>query len=103
LETDGLRAIHNATLDDLETAARLRHALAEKKIVFFASDYTVADDAIEPYFEELFARLGHRGLVVISYVAPGLALRRGKYDAARRDRHAVGRAVQRAIRRSRGQ
>ena len=103
LETDGLRAIHNATLDDLETASRLRHALAEKKIIFLASDYTVADDAIERYFEELFARLGHRGLVVISYVAPGVALRRGKYDAARRDRHAVGLAVERAIRKYGGE
>ena len=34
LATDGLTAIQNLNLDDLDGAARMRHALAEKKIVY---------------------------------------------------------------------
>ncbi len=98
LKTEGLRAIHNATLDDLETAARLRRALAEQEIVFMVSDYNVDDEAIEPYYERLFRVMGTRGLIVLAYVCPGVSLRRGKYDAARRDPLKVGRAIEAAIR-----
>ena len=98
LATEGLRAVHNVHLDDLDAAARLRHALAEKGIVTIAADFNVDDDAIDGYFEELFHRLGTRGLIVVAYVAPAIALRKKKYTAARRDPERVGLAIEAAIR-----
>ncbi len=98
LETEGLRAVHNVQLDDVESAARLRHALAEKGIVTIAADFNVEDDAIDGYFEQLFRRLGTRGLVVVPCVAPAVTLCRKKYAAARRDPDRVGRALEAAIR-----
>ena len=39
LSTRGLKAIHNLNLDHLDEAARLRHALAEKKLVYMVGDF----------------------------------------------------------------
>lgn len=99
LATEGLRAIQNFNLDDLDSAARIRHALAEKRITYIAGDFNVADDCIDAYYEALFRKLGTRGLVVAAYVAPALSLALGKYAAAQRDPQATGRAIEAAIKR----
>jgi uroporphyrinogen-III decarboxylase len=99
LQTEGLRAIHNVSLDDLQSAARLRHALAEKKIAYITADFNVADEYVEEYYENLFAKMGCRGLIVVPYIAPAITLRNEKYTAARRDPEQVGKAIERAIHR----
>jgi hypothetical protein len=98
LATDGLHAIQNFNLDNLDAAARMRHALAEKKIVYIAADFNVADGQIDGYYEALFRKLGARGLIVAAYIAPAITLAKGKYAAARRDPRQTGRAIERAIR-----
>jgi len=99
LRTEGLCGVHNLNLDDLDGAARMRHALAEKKIVYMASDFNVADDYTEEYYENLFRKLGTRGLIVAVYIAPAITLANGRYDVAHRDPETVGRAAERAIER----
>jgi len=98
LATEGLTAIQNLTLDNLEEAAKMRHALAEQGIVYMVADFSVSDERIEPYYEELFARLGTKGLIVASYVAPAISLSSGQYSGASRDPIATGKAVEQAIR-----
>ena len=98
LATEGLRAIQNFNLDNLDAAARVRHALAEQGIAYIAGDFNVADEYIDAYYEALFRKLGTRGLVVTAYVAPAISLTKGKYAEARRDPQATGRAIETAIR-----
>ena len=97
LETDGLRAVHNLNLDDLDGAARMKHALAEKNIVYMAADFNVADEYIDAYYETLFDKLGTRGLIVVPYIAPAITLADGKYGTARRNPESTGRAIEQAI------
>ena len=97
LATEGLRGVHNLTLDNLDDAARIRHGLAEKKIVYIASDFNVADEYTQEYYESLFAKLGTRGLIVAAYIAPAVTLAHGQYKTAHRDPEAVGRAAEAAI------
>jgi len=99
LATDGLTAIQNLHLDDIDGAATMRHALADKGIVYMAADFNVADEYIEDYYRTLFEKLGTRGLIVASYIAPAITLADGKYTEARRDPLATGKAIERAIRR----
>ncbi len=98
LVTDGLRAIQNFNLDNLDAAARVYHPLAEKGIAYIAGDFNVADERIDAYYEALFRKLGTRGLIVAAYVAPAISLVKGKYATARRDPWATGRAIEAAIR-----
>jgi uroporphyrinogen-III decarboxylase len=98
LATEGLRAVHNLNLDNLDAAARMRHALAEKKIVYITADFNLDDDYIDAYYEALFTKMGTQGLVVAAYIAPAITLVQGKYGQARRDPQATGRAIERAIR-----
>lgn len=98
LATDGLTAVQNFTLDRLDEAAKMRGALAEKGIIYMVADFCVGDRRIEPYFEELFHRLGTRGLLVASYIAPAVSLCSGQYAASRRDPQAMGQTVEAAIR-----
>jgi hypothetical protein len=98
LATDGLRAIQNFNLDNLDAAARMRHALAEKQIAYIAGDFNVADVYIEDYYEALFRKLGTRGLIVAAYIAPAISLVKGKYADARRDAQATGKAIEAVIR-----
>ena len=98
LATEGLTSVQNLHLDNIDEAAKMRHALAEKGIVYMAADFNVADDYIDEYYRSLFEKLGTRGLIVASYVAPAITLAGGKYTAARRDPLATGKAIERAIR-----
>ena len=98
MNTEGLNCLHNLNLDKLDDAARMRHAAAEKGIVFVAGDFNVEDDYIDEYYQTLFAKLGTRGLIVAAYIAPAITLAGGQYADANRDRMATGRAIERAIR-----
>ncbi len=97
LATDGLTAIQNLNLDDLEGAARMRHALAEKGIVYITADFNLDDDYIDAYYEMLFRKMGTRGLVVAAYIAPAISLAKGRYTPAHRDPQRTGRMIERAI------
>lgn len=97
LQTEGLTSIQNFNLDNLDEAAKMRHALAEKGIVYMAADFNVADDYIEEYYRRLFEQMGTRGLIVAAYIAPAITLSGGKYDDAKRDPARTGKAIERAI------
>ena len=97
LQTEGLTSMQNLTLDNLDEAAKMRHALAEKGIVYMAADFNVGDDYIDEYYRTLFDKMGTRGLIVASYIAPAITLAGGRYDEAHRDRLATGKAIEQAI------
>ena len=98
LATKDLTAIHNLNLDDLDGAALMRHALAERGICYITADFNVEETYIEEYYETLFRKLGTRGLIVVPYITPAIALRNGKYIEAALDPAAVGARIDRAIR-----
>ena len=79
LSTRGLKAIHNLSLDHLDEAARLRHSLAEKKLVYMVGDFNLEDNRIDHYYQQLFQKMNSQGLIVISYIAPALSLQEGQY------------------------
>ena len=97
LETDGLCAIHNLNLDNLDEAAKMRRALAEKNIVYMTADFNVEDGYTDAYYERLFAEMGTRGLIVAAYIAPAITLAGGQYGAANRDPQQTGKVIERAI------
>jgi len=98
LNTEGLTCLHNLNLDKLDEAAKMRHATAEKGIVFMTGDFNVQDDYIDEYYQTLFTKMGTRGLIVAAYIAPAITLAGGKYADANRDRMATGKAIEKAIR-----
>jgi hypothetical protein len=97
LATEGLTCIQNLNLDDLDGAARMRDALAERKIPYLVADFNVADDRIDDYYRTLFEKMGTRGLIVTAYTAPAITLSEGQYAQANRDPLAVGKVIARAI------
>jgi hypothetical protein len=99
--TKGVTAINNFTLDNLEAAAKIRRALRDKGIVYMACDFTPSDSRLEGYFQELVKAMdGPEGWILASYIAPAIALDKGKYDAAHRDRDALARRVSALIQRN---
>ena len=98
LKTEGLTAIHNLNLDNLDEAAKMRHALAERGIVYMTADFNVADDYIDDYYRKLFAKMGTQGLIVATYIAPAITLCGGKYNEAKREPRQTGKAIEQAIR-----
>ncbi len=98
LATEGLTSIQNLNLDNLDAAARMRHALAERKIPYLVADFSVADERIDDYYRTLFDKMGTRGLIVTTYAAPAITLSEGQYAQASRDPLAVGKEIERAIR-----
>lgn len=97
LATEGLTCIQNLNLDKLDEAAKMRHALAEKGIVFMTADFNVEDDYIDEYYHHVFAKMSTRGLIVATYIAPAITLSGGQYGAGRRDPLRTGKAIERAI------
>jgi len=97
LETEGLSAIHNLNLDDLDGAARIRAALAEKKIAYITGDFNLEEDCIDEYYKNLFTKLGTKGLIVVPYIAPAVALKKGKYVEAKYVADKIGRIIEQAI------
>jgi uroporphyrinogen-III decarboxylase len=97
LATEGLTCVQNLNLDKLDEAAKMRHALAEKGIVYMTADFNVEDDYIDEYYEKVFAKMGTRGLIVAAYIAPAIALSGGQYGSGHRDPLATGKTIERAI------
>ena len=97
LATDGLTAIQKPQPRRSRGAARMRHALAEKGIVYITADFNLDDDYIDAYYEMLFRKMGTRGLVVAAYIAPAISLAKGRYTPAHRDPQRTGRMIERAI------
>lgn len=99
--TKGVTAINNFTLDNLEAAAKIRRALRDKGVVYMACDFTPADQRLDDYYLELMKAMdGPKGLIIASYIAPAIALDKGKYDSANRDRTALARRVYELMRRN---
>jgi len=97
LETEGLNAIHNLNLDNLDEAARMRHALAKRGIVYMTADFNVSDDYIDEYYRAVFDKMSGPGLIVAAYMAPAITLAGGQYAEASRDPLAVGKKIERSI------
>jgi len=92
--TRGVTAINNFNLDNFEAAAKIRRALRDKGIVYMACDFVPADLRMEDYYRELRKAMdGTEGLIVCTYIAPAIALEKGKYDAVHRDRDVLARRV----------
>ena len=91
--TKGLTLYHNMTLDNLENAAKLQDGLREKNIAYVVGDFTLADNRLDNYYGELFRRLTPEGLIIASYIAPAVALNKGKYTEANCDAVKVGKRV----------
>lgn len=101
-QTKGVTVINNFMLDDFDAAAKIRRALRDRGIVYMACDFTPADRRLDGYFRELVKAMdGAEGLVIASYVAPAIALDKGKYDAASRDRSSLARRVHELIKNNR--
>ncbi len=97
LATDGLTSIHNMNLDDLDSAAKMKRALSEKGIVYITSDFNVKDEHIDSYYEMLFKKMDTKGLIVVSYILPAVALDKGRYDACNRNTIELGKKIEEAI------
>ncbi|MBM3861183.1 MAG: hypothetical protein FJ395_16265 [Verrucomicrobia bacterium] len=90
--TKGVTAINNFTLDNIEAAGKIRRALRDNGVVYMACDFTPADRRLEEYYRELLKAMdGADGLILASYIAPAIALEKGKYNAANRDRTTLAR------------
>jgi uroporphyrinogen-III decarboxylase len=83
LRTEGLVAINNYVLYDIEGFKKLKSKL-EGRIVLFACDYAAIE--FEQYFNELLEGISLTGLVVESQLTPLVGLvKGGKYIEVRRD------------------
>jgi len=92
--TRGVTAINNFTLDNFEAAAKIRRALRDKGIVYMACDFAPAEQRLADYYRELRKAMdGTEGLIVGAYIAPAVALDKGSYAAASRDRVELARRV----------
>jgi uroporphyrinogen-III decarboxylase len=97
LATEGLTAIHNMNLDDLDSAAEMKKALSKKGIPYIAGDFNVKDENIDEYYRELFSKMDPEGLIVVPYIAPAVALDKGKYIGIERDPEELGKKIESAI------
>ena len=59
-------------------------------------DFNLDDDRIDAYYQQLFQKMGTRGLIVVSYIAPVLSLREGQYIDTRRH-PGVGELIEKSI------
>ncbi len=99
LYTEGLTAVHNMCIDDLDGAAKAKKAFTEKGIVYITADFNLSAERIDGYYQELFRKMDTRGLIVVSYIAPATQLNHGKYESASLDPEKTGRAIEAAINR----
>lgn len=98
LATKGLTAINNFNLDNLGEAAKMKEALAGKGIVYMGCDFVPSDKRLESYYEELLRIMGNQtGLILGAYIAPSIALEKGKYTECERDQLALARRVKKII------
>ena len=66
-----------------------------------ACDYVPKEQRLEGYYRELLEAMGDQaGLIIVSYVAPGVALEKGRYDECKRDQFALGKRVRELIRKN---
>jgi len=92
--TSGVNSINNFNLDNIEAAAKIRRALREKGIAYMACDFVTSDQRMDDYYRELYKAMdGAEGLIVCAYVAPAIALDKGKYESASRDREELSNRV----------
>jgi hypothetical protein len=98
VNTEGLTAVNNLNLDDLEAAAKMREALRSKGIAYMACDFIPTDGRMESYYHELVEAMGEQsGLIIVPYVAPAVELERGRYNESNRDQFELGKRVRRII------
>jgi len=98
LNTEGLTAINNLNLDNIEAAVKMKDALSKKGIVYMACDFVPNDKRLQAYYHKLFSGMGdRRGLIVVSYVAPAVELEKGRYKESHRDQFELGKKVNKII------
>jgi len=98
LNTKGLTCVNNLNLDHLEEAAKVKQALARKGIPYMVCDFIPSDRRMHRYYHELVEMMGDpRGLIIVPYVAPAIALERGKYSASDRDQLSLAKTVKQIL------
>lgn len=97
MQTKGLYCLHNLHLDDFDAAKKVRTACLNHNIVYCLGDFTPDDARLDSYFDTIYGQFEQQGMAVISYIAPAIALLRGKYEAITRDQHQLGQLVQTII------
>lgn len=97
LNTEGLTCINNFNMDNIGNAVKMKNALAKNGIPYMACDFVPNDERMKPYYRELFEAIDQTGLIVISYVAPGISLCTGKYEANIRDQYELSLKVKKVI------
>ena len=101
MNTAGLTCLHNLHQDDYESVTQMAKAAKDKGIVFYICDYVPGDDRLDGYYDDLFSGIGQTGLIVSSYIAPSIALIKGKYELKNREAHALAKRVDEMIRQKR--
>ena len=97
LQIEGLTAVHNMCIDDLDGAAKAKKAFTDKGIVYIAGDFNPSADRIDSYYQELFEKMGPEGLIVVPYIAPATQLNQGKYEEASLDPDETGKTIEKVI------
>jgi hypothetical protein len=95
--TQGLTCLHNFHMDDFCAVKQTRDEMLENGIPFYICDFAPSDKRLPGYYDDLFSKLDQKGLVVVSYIAPTIALSNGKYEAYERDQLALGKRVKQII------
>jgi hypothetical protein len=86
MNTKGLISIHNMNLDNFDAAKIARKACLDNGIVYYWADFTPDDSRIDSYFNEVYKDISQEGMLIASYIAPAVALSKGKYEAKARDK-----------------
>jgi uroporphyrinogen decarboxylase len=97
LATEGLVGLNIWSMGELGQVFQAQAACRDR-VVLMACDYTPVDP--EPYFDDLFAGLDPRGVIVATYPSPATALRygTGRVEAVRREAAVTGRRAWDAMR-----
>jgi uroporphyrinogen-III decarboxylase len=85
LNIDGIRAVHDYFLADIEMLVKLQTRLKEKRICLVAGDIIPVDEQLDQYLQNIKSRLDPVGLVLQFTVSPRLGLRDGKYTQTSRN------------------
>jgi hypothetical protein len=63
-----------------------------------ACDFIPTEERMESYYQELIDAMGdQKGLIIVPYVAPAVALEDGRYSESHRDQFELGKRVKKLI------
>ncbi len=94
--TEGLVGVNNFCMSNFRQVYRMQEAFAGR-IALKVCDFSPLH--IEPYDEELFSNLRRSGTMVASFVAPEMALNKGKYEIVSRTGNSIASEAYACLRR----